>query len=216
MRKSVAIILILLFAKVHSQSRSNIIIADSLYVTGNYTKAINQYAGDGSITSALQIARAYNAIGNYEKAIAQYQSVLTKETTLQIAKFELGKLYLKTNDFENAESLFLELIDIPNDNPEYHFYLGETYREQKKVGNSITSYKNATATDSTHLRSLFQLGKYYVGQREKDSALTFIDRGLTFYENDVALINLKALAYYNNDEYAKASPYFERLVELGE
>ncbi|CAM4103890.1 tetratricopeptide repeat protein [Zobellia nedashkovskayae] len=216
MRKSVAIILILLFAKVHSQSQSNIIIADSLYATGNYTKAINQYAEDGSIASNLQIARAYNSIGNYEKAITQYQNVLSKDAGLQIAQFELGKLYLKTDDFTSAEYLFLELTQVAEDNPEYHYYLGETFRKQKKTEHSLSSYKNAVVTDSTHLRSLFQLGKYYVGQRKKDSALIFIDYGLRFYENDVAMINLKALAYYKNDEYVKALPYFERLEELGE
>ncbi|WP_276168123.1 tetratricopeptide repeat protein [Zobellia alginiliquefaciens] len=214
--KTLVSVFLLVFCVTAEGQISNSKIADSLYATGNYIKAINYYAEEGSKSSGLQIARAYNAIGNFEKAIAQYQNVLSKKTTLQIAKFELGKLFLKTNDFNNAESLFLELTKVANDNPEYHYYLGETFREQKNVEKSIVSYKNATATDSTHLRSLFQLGKYYVGQREKDSALTFIDRGLRFYENDVALINLKALTYYNNDEYVKASPYFERLLELGE
>ncbi|WP_289061429.1 tetratricopeptide repeat protein [uncultured Zobellia sp.] len=191
-------------------------VADSLFATGNYIKAINHYAEDGSITSTLQIARAYNAIGNYEKAIAQYQNVLSQDATLQIAKFELGKLYLKTKDFTNAEALFLELTHAASNNPEYHFYLGETFREEKKTERGLASYKKAVVIDSTHLRSLFQLGKYYVGQREKDSALTFIDKGLHFYENDVAMLNLKALAYYNNDEYTKARPYFEKLIALGE
>ena len=215
MRALLFIFLFVCYTKADGQI-ANSKVADSLYATGNYIKAINHYAEDGSITSTLQIARAYNAIGNYEKAIAQYQNVLSKETTLQIAKFELGKLFLKTKDFKNAKSLFLELTKVANDNPEYHYYLGETFREQKNVEKSIVSYKNATATDSTHLRSLFQLGKYYVGQREKDSALTFIDRGLRFYENDVALINLKALTYFNNAEYVKAIFYFEKLIELGE
>lgn len=36
------------------------------------------------------------------------------------------------------------------------------------------------------------------------------------YPDDVSLINLKALAYFNNDEHQKALPLFERLVALGE
>lgn len=63
-------------------------IADSLYATGNYTKAINTYAKIGSQKSGLQIARAYNAIGNYEKAILQYESTIVKIPELQIARFE--------------------------------------------------------------------------------------------------------------------------------
>ncbi|MDO6517379.1 tetratricopeptide repeat protein [Zobellia uliginosa] len=215
MRVIVRIFLMVIYITSEAQAVTSP-VADSLYATGNYIKAINHYAEDGSKASGLQIARAYNAIGNYEKAIAQYQNVLSQDATLQIAKFELGKLYLKTKDFKSAEKLFVDLTNVTDDNAEYHFYLGETFREEKKTERGLVSYKNAVVIDSTHLRSLFQLGKYYVGQREKDSALTFIDKGLHFYESDVAMLNLKALAYYNNDEYTKARPYFEKLIALGE
>ena len=40
--------------------------------------------------------------------------------------------------------------------------------------------------------------------------------GLHFYANDVSLINLKALALFNNNEYQKGLPFFERLLQLGE
>ena len=42
-------------------------VADSLYLLGNYTEAINLYAKVGDEKSSLQIARAYNAIGNKRK-----------------------------------------------------------------------------------------------------------------------------------------------------
>ena len=43
-----------------------------------------------------------------------------------------------------------------------------------------------------------------------------MNQGLKVYPDDVSLINLKALAYFNNNEYQKALPLFERLVALGE
>ena len=190
--------------------------ADSLYTLGDYTQAINAYAKVGSQQSALQIARAYSAIGNFDKSVAQYKGILEKQPTLQIARFELGKLYLKTNRFVQASDLFFDLVLDGSKNPEYYFYWGVTLNELENYKESIPTFKNAVKLDSTHLRSLFQLGKYYVAQKEKDSALTYVDMGLRFYENDVSLINLKALAYYNNDEFGKAVPWFERLLELGE
>ncbi len=60
------------------------------------------------------------------------------------------------------------------------------------------------------------MGKYYVLKREKDSVLKYVDAGLYFYENDVSLINWKALALFNDLEFEKAIPWFEKLVELGE
>ncbi|UWX55417.1 hypothetical protein NYZ99_02380 [Maribacter litopenaei] len=81
---------------------------------------------------------------------------------------------------------------------------------------AIPSYKKAIAVDSTHLRSLFQLSKFYLVKRAKDSVLYYTNMGLSFYPEDVSLLNFKGLAYFNNDNFRDAIPYFEKLIELGE
>lgn len=191
-------------------------LADSLYTLGNYTMAINEYAKEGSPSAELQIARAYNAIGNYDKALAQYENLSRKNEPFALAEYELGKLYLKLKMPVKAEEAFSLLIADNKLNPEYFYYQGEAMREMDRIEKGIAAYKKAVQIDSTHLRSLFQLGKYYVLQRELDSVVKYVDKGLYFYENDVGLINLKALAYYNHNRPWLALPLFERLVELGE
>lgn len=191
-------------------------VADSLYATGNYTQAINTYATVGNTASNLQIARAYNAIGNYDKAIAQYEAVVTRDSDLRIARLELGKLYLKTKRYDDARKIFSKLVADDETNPEYFYYQGEAFRELEQFSSGLVAYKKAIKIDSTHLRSLFQLGKYFVVKQENLQALEYIEKGLAFYPNDVALINLKALAHYNNNDYESALPEFERLVALGE
>ncbi len=197
-------------------AQSNRDIADSLFTTGNYVKAINTYAQVNTPGAALQIARAYNAIGNYEKASLQYEAILAKNPNQEIARFELGKLYFKIRKITEAQNLFLKLSIRNNANPEYSYYLGRIYQLKKDDSLALKSYKMAIEVDTTHLRSLFQLGKYYVAQKEKDSVLKYVNQGLQFYEDDVSLINLKALAFFNNDQYDKAIPPFERLVALKE
>jgi len=191
-------------------------IADSLYTTGNYTKAINYYVEAGGQNSNLQIARAYNAIGNFEKAIAQYESAVEQHPDWQIANFELGKLLLKTKEYDEGRKLFSRLTASGMDNPEYQYYLGEAFQELEQPASALTAYKNAVKLDSTHLRSLFRLGKYFTIKLERDQALKYVDKGLRYYENDVAFINLKALIYYNDNQYKTAIPWFERLLELDE
>ena len=207
----------LLFFTLLGQGQSATITeADSLYATGNYFKAINTYATLGTVNAGIQIARAYNAIGNYDKAIVQYQVVLEKDSEQQLAQFELGKLLLKTDAFDEARKRFQYLISVATDNPEYHYYLGEAYRKLDQPSSSLVSYKNAVEKDSTHLRSLFQLGKYFTIKGEKNQALQYINQGLNFYENDVALINLKALVYYNDGRFSDAIPWLEKVLALGE
>ncbi len=215
MKKAVIVLLLLNIFKVKAQS-SVLAIADSLYATGNYTKAINYYAKEGSQKASLQIARAYNATGNFEKAFVQYQNVVETNPDWQIASFELGKLLIKTKAYDESRKLFSKLARLSTDNPEYQYYLGEAFRKLNQPASSLVSYKKAVDIDSTHLRSLFQLGKYFVITREKVNAMIYLDKGLRYYSDDVSFINLKALAFYNNDEYEMALPFFERLLELGE
>ena len=222
MKKIIIVLLFLSFTKAEAQSMpsgrqaSALAIADSLYATGNYTNAINYYAKEGSQKGNLQIARAYNSIANYAKAIAQYESLIGKIPKLQIARFELGKLYLKTKRFDESRKLFTSLVGDDSRNPEYLYYQGESFRELDQTASSLVAYKKAVSVDSTHLKSLFQLGKHFVITREKGEAVKYLDMGLNFYPDDVSLINLKGLSLYNNDEYELALPLFERLIELGE
>ena len=213
--KIVYTLILLIFFKAEAQS-SALAIADSLYTTGNYTNAINYYAKEGSQKSSLQIARAYKAIGNYDKAITQYESVITKVSELQITRFELGKLYLKTKRFDEGRKLFTALVKDDSNNPEYLYYQGESFRELGQLASSLVAYKKTVNVDTTHLKSLFQLGKYFVIKQQSNEALKYLDMGLKFYVNDVSLINLKALALFNNNEYQKALPFFENLLKLGE
>lgn len=214
LRKATLFIFIIIFGKAEAQT-SAFNIADSLYAIGNYTDAINTYAKVGSKQSDLQIARAYHHIGRYDKATVQYEALIQKDTSLQIAKFELGKLYIKVKNTAKAFAIFSQLTQ-QRSNPEYFYYLGMVLQDLGKLDESIEAFKHAIAVDSTHLRGIFQLGKYYLGVREYNSALKLINRGLLLFPRDVALINLKALTFYNNDQYKEAMPWFETLLEMGE
>lgn len=215
MKKIAILVSLFCLSKIYGQY-NNGATADSLFATGNYIKAINQYSKIGSTTAGLQIARAYNAIGIYPKAIVAYEAVLQRDSTMQLAQFELGKLLLKTNTPDAARKHFNQLVNMANDNPEYHYYLAEAFRELDQPSSSLVFYKKAVHRDSTHLRSLFQLGKYFTIKRETRQALRYINQGLGINENDIAFVNLKGLIYYNNDQFEKAIPWFEKVLALGE
>ena len=195
---------------------SALAMADSLYTVGDYTKAINEYAKINTPSAKLQIARTYNAIRNYDKAILQYEALIKQDPKGQIPKFELGKLYDKTKKPKKSKHIFEDLSVENPSNPEYFYYLGNAFNDLDSISKSITYYKKAIAVDSTHLRSIYQVAKYYVAEQEPDSVVKYADLGLSFYENDVSIINLKALALYNNDEFKAAIPLFEKMVALGE
>lgn len=204
-----------LILKAEAQSSASS-VADSLYLLGNYTVAINAYSELGDENASLQIARAYNAIGNKEKAVIQYQNILAKNDENILAKFELGKLFDKSKKYKEAILLFKQLTMLESANPEFYYYLGKSYQSNLEYDKGNRALKKAIELDSTHLRSIYLLGKYYVGVEEPANAMEIIDLGLKTAPNDVALINLKALAHFNNGYYDKAAPLLDRLIELGE
>ena len=209
----VGIVLILVVFKAQGQSKET--VADSLYLVGNYTAAINAYSELGDENASLQIARAYNAIGNKEKAILQYQSILLKNSSNTLASFELGKLYDKTKNYEEAIGLFQSLT-ADSQNPEFYYYLGKSLQSNLDYDEATLALKKAIELDDTHIKSIFLLGKYYIGIQEHSNAIEIVDLGLETAPNDVALINLKALANFNLENYELAASLFERLIELGE
>ena len=179
-----------LILKAEAQSSA----ADSLYLLGNYSAAINAYSELGDENANLQIARAYNAIGNKEK----------------------GKLFDKSKKYEEAILLFKQLTTPESANPEFYYYLGKSYQSNLDYEKGNSALKKAIKLDSTHLRSIYLLGKYYVGVEEPANAMKIIDLGLKTAPDDVALINLKALSNFDTGYYEKSAPLFERLIELGE
>ena len=122
----------------------------------------------------------------------------------------------KPKKYEAAIVLFQELSENHPDNPEFFYYLGKAHQQKSeyKIGNQ--ALEKAVELDRTHLRSIYLLGKYYVMVKEPSHAHEILDLGLSTAPDDVALINLKALAYFNNGYFKEAAELFERLVELGE
>lgn len=195
---------------------SALAIADSLYNLGNYTAAINYYAKVNTADANLQIARTYNVVRNYDKAIVEYENYLKNNPKDQLASFELGKIYAKTKKDKAAITIFEKLVLENDNNPEYYYYLGSTYAALDNVKKSIHLFKKAVQLDSTHLRSIYEVAKYHVTLQDRDSVIKYADKGLQFYENDVSILNLKALALYNNDEFKACVPLFEKMITLGE
>ncbi|MCL5247186.1 hypothetical protein M4I21_15290 [Cellulophaga sp. 20_2_10] len=208
------LIVLFMFLKAGAQT-SAFNVADSLYNTGSYTAAINEYAKINNTSANLQIAKAYNAIGNYDKAIAQYSTVVTRDTSLVVARFNLGKLYLKTNKYKQATMLFGNLVQISKTNPEFSYNLARAYSGIKQDATSVLWYKKALEIDSTHLRSLQRLSVYYVAEHENDSVVKYADKGLRIFENDPVLIKVKALALFNKDNFKESALWYEKLLNLG-
>ncbi|MDP5158028.1 MAG: tetratricopeptide repeat protein [Flaviramulus sp.] len=191
-------------------------LADSLYLNGNYSKAIEHYKLHENQPDVFDnIAKAYMAIGNYEEALKNYEFSITSNPKDALSKYEYAKLLSRTKNYDEASKVFNELVYLDYKNPNYHYELGLVL-EQLKDSTAINRFRSAFDLDKTHQKAIYKIAKYFLQKRKHEAVDSYTDKGLESYPNNLELISLKAQNYYWKQDYKEAVNWFERLLELGE
>jgi len=203
------------FVTINAQT-STLHLADSLYLRGNYTKAIEAYQNHNKQDEVYsKIAKAYIALGNYDEALINYENSLKTNPKDALIMFDYAKLLTRVKKHKEALEVFYQLIDIDSKNPNYHYESGLV---MQKLGDSTNQNRFRTAfdLDSTHQKAIFQIAKYHLTKGQHKFVDKFVDIGLSSYANNKELISLKAQNFYKKKDYENAAIWFEKLVALNE
>ena len=215
MNRFILIIISIIVLKAEAQS-SALQLGDSLYVNGNYSKAIEAYKQFENQTNVYaKIAKAFMAIGNYDEALLHYQKSIEANPDNALVKYEYAKLLSKTKKFDEASTMFYKLIDIDYKNPNYHYELGLVL-EHLKDSTAQNRFYNAFQLDSTHQKAIFRIARFHLKKRHYKIVNRYVDIGLKSYANNKQLISLKAQNYYWQEDYENAAKWFEKLITLNE
>ena len=213
----IVFILLFLIAMLKTEAQSSVLnMADSLYLNGNYSKAISAYKSHTDQNEVLDnIAKAYLAIGNYDEALHYYKLTVEVHSDDALSKYEYAKLLSKTKQFEASIEVFNELMNIDYRNPNYHYEMGLAL-EKINDSSAINRFRTAYDLDDTHQKAIFKIAKHFLIKRKHETSHRYIDKGLETYANNVELISLKAQNYYYQDYYKQAKIWFQKLIDLGE
>ncbi len=229
MKYCIGILCIVSILKAEAQS-SALVIADSLYAVGNYTKAIENYRSldTQNAMTHLQVARSYKAMGNHTLALESYKLSLVEMPDQPIAATEYGKLLITKGQFVRADTIFSKLSKAYPDNPEYFYQWGRALKRIKgrngaEVHHSDTitmpyekAFAKAVQLDSTHQRALFQLGLHYLKESEYGWVEKICFKALESDPENVEIINILAQNFHNRGFYTEAITWFEKLLALGQ
>lgn len=211
----IAFIFLFIIFKAEAQT-SVLNLADSLYINGNYSKAIQNYKlHENQAEVYNKIAKAYIAIGNYGAALKNYELYIKINPEDALIKYNFAKLLAKTKKYKTALKVFNDLVSIDSKNPDYQYELGLVL-EKLKDSTAVNRFYSAYQLDQTHQKAIYRIAKYNLQKRKYDTADKFIDIGLKSYENNLELISLKAQNLYWKQDYREATKWFERLITLGE
>jgi len=211
----ISIIFLFIIFKTEAQT-SVLNSADSLYLNGNYSQAIEQYKKYENQSEVYdKIAKSYIAIGNYDLALKNYRTSTENNPEDALVKFEYARLLSKTKKVDLAKKMFNELIAIDGNNPNYHYELGLVLEQLKDSTNQV-AFNKAYLLDKTHQKAIYKIAKYHLQKRQYDSVDTYTNKGLEVYANNLKLINLKAQNSFWKQDYRTAIKWFKKLIELGE
>lgn len=210
-------IIIFIVSVFQSKAQTSAIqLGDSLYLHGNYTKAIAAYKNHENQDEVYKnIAKSYRALGIFDEALLHYENSLKVDPRDALTLFDYGKLLAKVKKTKEALTVFYQLIDIDYRNPNYHYESGLVL-QQLNDSTSQNRFHNAYDLDHTHQKAIFQIAKFHLIKRHHNTVDKYIDIGLKSYANNKELISLKAQNYYWKKDYETAAIWFEKLLALNE
>ncbi|MEM7085297.1 MAG: tetratricopeptide repeat protein [Bacteroidota bacterium] len=212
MRKNLlAVLFLFTLSQAFSQNEEALVIGDRLYALGNYTQAIIEYNKVG--TAHTKMARCYEALGDHVKAIQYYKLSLLEHPDATIAKYNYGKLLLKTAQYDRADSLFTALEMQYPENPNFPYHLG-LIKERQRDSTARTYFERVVAMDSTHQNALYKLSRSLVEKRQFETAKQWVSSGLRADPNSIRFLTLRALINFYNKNYHEALSTYKKLLKL--
>ncbi|WP_031427077.1 tetratricopeptide repeat protein [Flavimarina sp. Hel_I_48] len=233
MHKLLFLIWIAFFLKAEAQKTSALTIADSLHAVGNYSQAIAGYSlilpKNESIY--LKLARAQRARGTFGDALQNYEQA-SKSGKNTIASAEYGKLLITTAQYQKADSIFTELIDRYNNNPDFYYQRGrarikiaddpqavdiDTIADESfEIEAYIEDFEKAVALDSTHQKALYETAKFHLRHKNYLLVERLCKKALVTYPDNVEVISLLAQENFIRGFVSDAIPLFVKLLQLGQ
>lgn len=191
----------------------------SIYqATGNYAKAILQYKKALEIDSLsvlkVKLGNVYNLSGLKSNALAVFEEIIKKDSSNLLVLNSLGKLYLSKFQPKKAEKIYSYLKRKDSLNPNYPFQLAKAFSNQRKFLKMGQSYLDTYNLDTLHIKSIYELAKFFKKLRYKDSTRLFIDKGLKINNNSINFNQLKANELYFNKNFTEAIKYLSKLDSL--
>ncbi|MDR0504058.1 MAG: tetratricopeptide repeat protein [Treponema sp.] len=113
-----------------------------------------------SDTLLLSIARSYMAMEEYSMAAGYLKQCIDSSPdskSVIVALLLLAEIYKTTNDFVNAEKMYVSILDASGENAEVHYQLGELYNLQGDTTKARAEWRIAYRQNPAHSKARARL-----------------------------------------------------------
>jgi len=170
----------------------------------------------------LTLGNLFRRRGELERATRIHQNItarpnLSNSQRLQ-ALFELAQDYFKAGLFDRAESLFLELADVPSHAEHALRYLSQLYEQEKEWQNAIYATERLQKYSEKDISPIVaqyycELADVYLEKQEYDKAKGYIDRALEVDPNSTRATIQCGNVEFQLGEYKRAIATWSKIEE---
>jgi tetratricopeptide (TPR) repeat protein len=186
---------------------------------GDTALAINSFTMASLIDTVYQegtknLAKIYLQQGKWEQAIGYYEKLhAVAPDSVSYAK-ALALLYFYSKNYAKAWSLFSQMLEGDESNPEIHFYGGLTLVSLDSTAHARWEFEHVLAIDRLFPDAWQQLCYLAVKENDYDRALSIADSFKTAMPRLAAAWRMGAYVYNVRKEYERALPLLKKALEL--
>lgn len=172
---------------------------------------------------SFDLKRYNQELSQAEMALAKAQWEAAKKHLIQAiavaederkASLKLAKIYVQTQEYKRAESLYQKLTELDPQNSEVHQQLGMLWAQKKDYKRAIQAYVRAVELDEKNPEKLLALGKLYHLLMRYSVAGECFRRAAELKPREVSILFLLGEACQKDEDYENALRSFERILTL--
>lgn len=154
---------------------------------------------------------------NYDLAFKYLHKTIEINPKKWEAYKEIGKIYKSLNKYEEALKYIEKIFIFTSEaDAESNFFMGFLLNKVKKNENSENIekyYLNAIRLEPKYIMVYIHLGSFYFSLKQFEKAKEIWEKGLTFDENNLTLLERSASLQISLKNYKKAIENYEKLIK---
>ncbi len=127
---------------------------------------------------------------------------------------ELASIYIKEKNYQNAEYIYKDLLEVIKDDTDLYKKLAYIYAMQGKLDLSLENYIKVHRKNPADEEVINMLAEINYDLKDYKNALKYINQYLKFKPRDIDKFNMKAICFEHSREFKEAIEIHKKILEL--
>ena len=163
----------------------------------------------------FDLARLLSSQRNYRAAIHYFRQGLANSPAPMLAvqlKNALAIAYSQVSEYEEATSLFQELISAQPQSPDLHFDLATAYAHRQDYAKAVAEYKEVLRLDANRYDAELLLAKALLNQSQSEDSLSYLRNYVMHKPSDAEGLEVLGEALKNSSHFDEATNVLTRAI----